>query len=38
MVKPGTYTVTLGKLVAGTLLPIGQPQKVEGVRLEASNR
>jgi photosystem II stability/assembly factor-like uncharacterized protein len=37
MVKPGTYTVTLGKLAAGTLVPIGQPQKVEVVPLEASN-
>ena len=32
-VKPGTYTVTLGKLVGGTLAPIGQPQKVEVVPL-----
>ena len=38
MVKPGTYTVTLGKLAAGILEPIGQPQKVEVVPLEASNR
>jgi photosystem II stability/assembly factor-like uncharacterized protein len=38
MVKPGTYTVTLGKLGAGTLVPIGQPQRVEVVPLEASNR
>ena len=38
MVKPGTYTVTLGKLAAGILAPIGQPQKVEVVPLEASNR
>jgi hypothetical protein len=38
MVKPGTYTVTLGKLAAGTLVPIGQPQKVEVAPLEASNR
>jgi hypothetical protein len=38
LVKPGTYTVTLGKLAAGTLVPIGQPQKVEVVPLEASNR
>ena len=38
MVKAGTYTVTLGKLAAGMLAPIGQPQKVEVVPLEASNR
>jgi len=38
MVKPGTYTVTLGKLAGGTLIPIGQPQKVEVIPLEASNR
>ena len=38
MVAPGTYTVTLGKLAGGTLTPIGQPQKVEVVPLEASNR
>jgi photosystem II stability/assembly factor-like uncharacterized protein len=38
LVKPGTYTVVLGKLAAGTLVPIGQPQKAEVVPLEASNR
>ena len=38
LVKPGFYTVTLGKLGAGTLVPIGQPVKVEVVPLEASNR
>ncbi len=38
LVKPGTYTVTLGKVVGGNLTPIGQPQKVEVVPLEASNR
>jgi photosystem II stability/assembly factor-like uncharacterized protein len=38
MVKPGTYTVTLGKMTGGTLTPIGQPQKVEVVPLETSNR
>jgi len=38
MVKPGTYTVTLGKLNAGILQPIGQLQKVEVVPLESSNR
>jgi hypothetical protein len=37
-VKPGTYTVTLGKLSAGAVTPIGQSQKVEVVPLEASNR
>ena len=38
MVKPGTYTVTLGRLESGVLMPIGDPQKVEVVPLEASNR
>jgi photosystem II stability/assembly factor-like uncharacterized protein len=38
LVKPGTYTVTLGKLAGGSLVPIGQPQKVEVAPLEASNR
>ena len=38
LVKPGTYTVTLGKLADGNLAPIGQPQKVEVAALEASNR
>jgi len=39
LVKPATYTVTLGKEVDGGLLvPIGEPQKVEVVPLEASNR
>jgi photosystem II stability/assembly factor-like uncharacterized protein len=38
MVKPGTYTVTLGKLVGSNLTPIGEPVKVEVVPLEASNR
>jgi hypothetical protein len=38
MVKPGTYTVTLGKVDGGVLVPIGQPQKVEVVPLESSNR
>jgi hypothetical protein len=38
MVKAGTYTVTLGKVDGGVLVPIGQPQKVEVVPLEASNR
>jgi hypothetical protein len=38
MVKPGTYTVTLGRLTAGVFVPIGDPQKVEVAPLEASNR
>jgi len=38
LVKPGTYKVTLGKLVNGTVTPIGQPQTVEVIPLEASNR
>jgi photosystem II stability/assembly factor-like uncharacterized protein len=38
MVKPGTYTVTLGRLAADILMPIGEPQKVEVAPLEASNR
>jgi hypothetical protein len=38
MVKPGTYIVTLGKLAGGSLVPIGQPQKVEVAPLGASNR
>ena len=38
MVKPGTYTVTLGRVASGVLMPIGDPQTVEVVALEASNR
>jgi hypothetical protein len=38
MVKPGAYTVTLGRLESGVMMPIGDPQKVEVVPLEASNR
>jgi photosystem II stability/assembly factor-like uncharacterized protein len=38
MVKPGTYTVTLGKLAGSTLTPMGQPQKVDVIPLEPSNR
>jgi len=38
VVKPGIYTVTLGKLAGTTFTPMGQPQKVEVVPLEASNR
>jgi photosystem II stability/assembly factor-like uncharacterized protein len=34
LVKPGRYTVTLGRLVSGTVTPIGQPQIVEVVGLE----
>jgi len=37
-VKPGIYTVTLGKLAGANFTPLGQPQKVEVVPLEASNR
>jgi hypothetical protein len=37
-VKPGIYTVTLGKLAGTNFTPLGQPQKVEVVPLEASNR
>src|SRR5262249_13351407 len=29
LVKPGTYTVTLGRSVSGTVTPIGQPITVE---------
>jgi len=38
LVKPGTYKVTLGKLANGTVTPVGQPQTIEVVPLEASNR
>ncbi|MGO9257426.1 MAG: hypothetical protein ACLQU1_14115 [Bryobacteraceae bacterium] len=38
LVKPGTYQVTLGKLVNGTVTSVGQPQTVEVAPLEASNR
>jgi photosystem II stability/assembly factor-like uncharacterized protein len=38
LVKPGTYTVALGKLANGTFTPMGQPQRVEVIPLEASNR
>jgi hypothetical protein len=38
LVKPGTYQVVLGKLVNGTVIPIGKAQTVEVVPLEASNR
>jgi hypothetical protein len=38
LVKPGTYTITLGKVVGGTFAPLGKPEKLEVVPLEASNR
>jgi hypothetical protein len=34
LVKPGVYTITLGRLVSGTVTPVGQPQTVEVVGLE----
>jgi photosystem II stability/assembly factor-like uncharacterized protein len=34
LVKAGTYTVTLGRLVDGKLTPLGRPQKVEVVGLD----
>ncbi|SPE24647.1 hypothetical protein SBA3_1090003 [Candidatus Sulfopaludibacter sp. SbA3] len=36
--RPGTYTVTLGKLAAGAFTPVGKPQTVEVVPLDPSNR
>jgi hypothetical protein len=38
LVRPGTYQVVLGKLVNGVLTPLGKPQTLEVVPLEASNR
>jgi hypothetical protein len=38
LVKPGTYTVTLGKLVNGTVTPLAKPQTIEVTPLEPSNR
>lgn len=38
LVKPGTYTVTLGRLVNGAVTPLAKPQSVEVVPLEPSNR
>lgn len=38
LVKPGTYTVQLGKLVNGAITPIGEARKVEVIPLEPSNR
>jgi hypothetical protein len=34
LVKPGAYTVTLGKVVNGTVTPMAKPQTVEVVPLE----
>ena len=34
MVKPGLYTVTLGRLVNGQVTALGQPQTVEVMPLE----
>jgi photosystem II stability/assembly factor-like uncharacterized protein len=34
LVKPGNYTVTLGRSVSGTVTPIGQPQTVEVTPLQ----
>jgi photosystem II stability/assembly factor-like uncharacterized protein len=38
LVKPGTYTVQLGKLVNGMVTPLGEARRVEVVPLEPSNR
>ena len=38
MVKPGTYTVQLGKLVNGTVTPMGEARKVDVIPLERSDR
>jgi photosystem II stability/assembly factor-like uncharacterized protein len=38
LVPTGTYTVQLGKLVNGTVTPLGEAQKVQVVPLEPSNR
>ncbi len=32
LVKPGTYTVTLGKMINGTVTPVGQAQTVEVIQ------
>jgi hypothetical protein len=37
-VKPGVYTVTLGRLAGTDFTPLGKPQKVEVIPLEPSNR
>jgi hypothetical protein len=34
LVKPGLYTVTLGRSVSGTVTPVGQPQTVEVTPLQ----
>jgi hypothetical protein len=38
LVRPGAYTVTLGKLAGGAFTPVGKPQMVEVIPLEPSNR
>ncbi len=38
LVAAGTYTVQLGRLVNGTVTPLGEAQKVQVVPLEPSNR
>jgi hypothetical protein len=38
MVRPGTYTVQLGRLAGAAVTAIGEAQKVEVVALEGSNR
>ncbi len=38
LVKPGTYTVQLGKRINGMVTPMGEARKVEVVPLEPSNR
>jgi hypothetical protein len=38
LVRPGIYTVQLGKMVGTTVTPLGAAQTVEVVPLEASNR
>jgi len=38
LVKPGVYTVTLGKSINGAVTPLAGPQTVEVVPLEPSNR
>jgi hypothetical protein len=37
-VKPGVYTVTLGRQENGATTPLGKPQTVEVIPLEPSNR
>jgi hypothetical protein len=38
LVKPGAYTVQLGKLINGAVTPLGDPRQVEVVPLESPNR